>query len=98
MAHRRSGVRLALGASELPEDFLNLSSDQRFVLRLGRLTCGETLRWVRRNLPGLLRYGRGAPGAAWPRMGADLETLGGTRTESPGLDAWRCRNVESILA
>src|SRR5262249_7262883 len=73
VAERRSGVRLALSASELPEDLLNLSSDQRFVLRLGRLTCGETLRWVRRNLPGLLRYGEERLERMWPRMGPDLK-------------------------
>ena len=73
VANRRSGVRLAVSAAELPEDFLNLSSDQRFVLRLGRLTCGETLRWVRRNLPGLLRYGEERLERLWPRMGPDLK-------------------------
>ena len=73
VAERRSGVRLALGASELPEGFLNVSSDQRFVMRLGRLTREETLRWVRRNLPGLLRYGETRLERMWPRMGASLD-------------------------
>jgi hypothetical protein len=73
VAERRSGVRLALGASELPEGFLKVSSDQRFVMRLGRLTREETLRWVRRNLPGLLRYGETRLERMWPRMGPSLD-------------------------
>jgi hypothetical protein len=57
IAERRSGVRLVVAGDRLPDEFLNLPSDRRFVMRLGRLTWFETWRWIRRNLPGLLRYG-----------------------------------------
>jgi hypothetical protein len=42
-------------------------------MRLGRLTWSETWRWIRRNLPGLLRYGEEYLGRLWPRLGAELE-------------------------
>jgi hypothetical protein len=73
VAERRAGVRLAVGASEMPEGLLDLPTDQRFVMRLGRLTWGETWRWVRRNLPGLLRYGEEYLERLWPRLGPELE-------------------------
>ncbi len=72
VAERRSGVRLAVIADKLPEDFLELTSDQRFVLRLARLTWPETWRWIRRNLPGLLRHGEDYLERFWTRLGADL--------------------------
>jgi hypothetical protein len=73
VADRRSGVRLAVVAEKLPDKFLNLPSDQRFVMRLGRLTWFETWRWIRRNLPGLLRYGDEYLERLWPRLGTELE-------------------------
>lgn len=73
VADRRSGVRLAVVANKLPDEFLDLPSDRRFVMRLGRLTWFETWRWIRRNLPGLLRYGEEYLGRQWPRLGAELE-------------------------
>ena len=73
IADRRSGVRLAVIADKLPDEFLDLPSDQRFVMRLGRLTWLETWRWIRRNLPGLLRYGDDYLERLWPRLGANLE-------------------------
>jgi hypothetical protein len=73
VAERRSGLRLAVGASEMPEGLLDLPTDQRFVMRLGRLTWSETWRWVRRNLPGLLRYGEEHLERIWPRLGSELE-------------------------
>lgn len=72
VAERRSGARLAVVADKLPECFLDLPSDQRFVLRLGRLTWPETWRWIRRNLPGLLRHGEDYLERFWPRLGTDL--------------------------
>jgi CHAT domain/Subtilase family len=73
IADRRSGVRLAVVADKLPDEFLDLPSEQRFVMRLGRLTWLETWRWIRRNLPGLLRYGDDYLERLWPRLGANLE-------------------------
>ena len=73
IAERRSGVRLAVVGDRLPDEFLNLPSDQRFVMRVGRLTWHETWRWIRRNLPGLLRYGEEYLARLWPRLGGDLE-------------------------
>jgi hypothetical protein len=73
IAERRSGVRLAVAADKLPPEFLNLPSEQRFVMRLGPLTWFETWRWIRRNLPGLLRYGDEYLERLWPRLGAELE-------------------------
>jgi len=73
VADRRSGVRLALAGTKLPDRFLELPSDQAFVMRLGHLTWLETWRWIRRNLPGLLRYGEEYLGRLWPRLGAELE-------------------------
>lgn len=73
VAQRRSGVRLAVVASELPDGFLDLPTDRSFVMRLGRLTWSETWRWIRRNLPGLLRYGEESLERFWPRLGAELE-------------------------
>lgn len=73
IAERRSGVRLVVAGDRLPDDFLKLPSDRRFVMRLGRLTWFETWRWIRRNLPGLLRYGEEYLERLWPRLGPDLE-------------------------
>lgn len=73
IAERRSGFRLVIAALKLPERFLELPSDRRFEMRLGRLTWSETWRWIRRNLPGLLRGGEEYLARLWPRLGADLE-------------------------
>jgi hypothetical protein len=73
VAERRSGLRLALAADKWPDDFLALPSTQVFHMRLGRLTWFETWRWIRRNLPGLLRYGEEYLERLWPRLGAELE-------------------------
>jgi hypothetical protein len=75
IAERRLGARLAVVADKLPDRFLDprSESDQRFVMRLGHLTWFETWRWIRRNLPGLLRYGDEYLERMWPRLGADLE-------------------------
>jgi hypothetical protein len=73
VADRRSGVRLAVVGDRLPDEFLDLPSDRRFVMRLGRLTWFETWRWIRRNLPGLLRYGEEYLERLWPRLGPQLE-------------------------
>ena len=73
ISERRTGVRLGVVADKLPENFLNLPSSQRFVMRLARLTWFETWRWIRRNLPGLLRFGEAYLESLWPRLGATLE-------------------------
>lgn len=71
LAERRSPSRLALTARDLPDDFLRAES--QFVVRLGHLTWPETWRWIRRNLPGLLRYGEDCLARLWPRLGSELE-------------------------
>jgi hypothetical protein len=73
VAERRSGLRVALAADSWPKDFLALPSSQVFHMRLGRLTWFETWRWIRRNLPGLLRYGEEYLERLWPRLSAELE-------------------------
>jgi hypothetical protein len=73
MTERRSVSRLVLGACEVPETLLNLPSERRFVMRLGHLTWAETWRWIRRNLPGLLRYGEDTLNLMWPKLGSRLE-------------------------
>ena len=73
VAERRSSCRVVIAASQLPEDLLELPSDQRFIMRIGHLTWAETWRWIRRNLPGLLRYGETSLGHVWWRLGPDLE-------------------------
>lgn len=73
LASRRSQCRLALVALELPDCTLGLKQpDLRFVMRLGHLTWSETWRWIRRNLPGLLRYGEDYLSRLWPRLGPEL--------------------------
>jgi hypothetical protein len=73
IADRRSGVRLAVAGTQLPDVLLKLPTDERFEMRLGRLTWFDTWRWIQRNLPGLLRYGESYLQSLWPRFGADLE-------------------------
>jgi len=73
VGQRRSGLRLAVCSTELPDGFLELKTEQRFVMRLGQLTWSETWRWIRRNLPGLLRYGEDSLERFWHRLGPELE-------------------------
>jgi hypothetical protein len=73
ISERRTGVRLGIVADKLPDKLLDLPSSQRFVMRLARLTWFETWRWIRRNLPGLLRFGEAYLEPLWPRLGAKLE-------------------------
>ncbi|HEX5716650.1 MAG TPA: CHAT domain-containing protein, partial [Thermoanaerobaculia bacterium] len=72
LANLRSLCRLALSGLELPNCTLGLRPELRFEMRLGHLTWPETWRWIRRNLPGLLRYGEDYLSRLWPRLGPDL--------------------------
>lgn len=73
LASRRSQCRLALVALAVPDCTLAMKQqDLRFVMRLGHLTWSETWRWIRRNLPGLLRYGEDYLSRLWARLGSEL--------------------------
>ena len=73
LAGRRSASRLVIASGEQPDTLLAQVSENCFVMRLGHLTWPETLRWIRRNLPGLVRYGEDYLAQAWPRLGPHLE-------------------------
>ena len=73
IAERRSPTRLAIVAEELPREFLHVAEQWRFEMRLGHLSWHETWRWIRRNLPGLLRFGEDYLLQLWSALGPELE-------------------------
>jgi hypothetical protein len=73
MAQRRGGSRTAIVTTFARADFLALTSNERFEMRLAHLTWQETWRWIRRNLPGLTRYGEADLQRVWSSMGPELE-------------------------
>lgn len=73
LADRRSPTRIVLGATETPDGLLAADPEDRFEMRLGRLTWPETWRWIRRNLPGLVAFGEEYLFGLWSRLGTDLD-------------------------
>lgn len=73
MADRRSRSRLVLAAAENPAGLGSEDPDERFEMRVGRLTWKETWRWIRRNLPGLVGQGEEHLFGHWARLGTDLD-------------------------
>ena len=73
LADRRSPVRIVVVTSASPRDFFNLPDNMIFQMRLAPLTWTETWRWIRRNLPGLLRFGEESLSRLWGRFGINLE-------------------------
>jgi hypothetical protein len=73
LAQRRSSTRIVVTAAASPQDFFNLPEDLIFEMRLAPLTWAETWRWIRRNLPGLVRIGEDYLSRLWGRFGIRLE-------------------------
>ena len=73
LADRRSPVRIVVVTSAPPRDFFNLPDNMIFQMRLAPLTWTETWRWIRRNLPGLLRFDEESLSHLWGRFGINLE-------------------------
>ena len=73
LADRRSPVRVIITTRSRPRDFFNLPDDMVFLMRLAPLTWTETWRWIRRNLPSLLRCGEDSLSSLWGRFGVKLE-------------------------
>jgi hypothetical protein len=72
LARRRSSSRIGIITTRAHSGFLDLQPNELFEMRLGHLTWTETWRWVRRNLPGLLRCGEEQLADAWSCLGPDL--------------------------
>lgn len=72
LADKRSQVRIVVSASAPPRDFFNLPDDMVFEMRLAPLTWAETWRWIRRSLPGLVRFGEETLSRLWGRLGTRL--------------------------
>jgi CHAT domain/Subtilase family/AAA ATPase domain len=72
LARRRSSSRIGIITTRAHPEFLGLRPSELFEMRLGHLTWAETWRWVRRNLPGLLRCGEEQLSDAWSCLGPDL--------------------------
>lgn len=72
LARRRSDSRIGVLSTRVHKDFLALSPRELFDMRIAHLTWTETWRWIRRNLPGLLRYGEEELFNAWADLGPDL--------------------------
>lgn len=73
LAKRRSPVRIVITAPAPPQDFFNLPASLIFEMRVAPLTWAETWRWIRRNLPGLVRFGEDSLSRLWGRFGVQLE-------------------------
>lgn len=73
LADRRSPVRIIITSAAPLRDFFNLPDDMLFEMRLAPLTWAETWRWIRRNLPALVRFGEDYLSRLWAPFGASLE-------------------------
>lgn len=73
LVDRRGLIRVALVAPHSLRGFVELDRDELFELRLAHLTWSDTWRWIRRSLPGLLRYGEDFLSRQWMRLGARAE-------------------------
>lgn len=73
LADRRSPVRIVITSAAPLRDFFNLPDDMLFEMRLAPLTWAETWRWIRRNLPALVRFGEDYLSRLWAPFGARLE-------------------------
>jgi hypothetical protein len=73
LADRRSHVRIVITSDDSLKGFFDPPDDIIFEMRLGPLTWPETWRWIRRNLPGLVRYGESYLSRLWGRFGMRLE-------------------------
>lgn len=69
----RTGLRAALTSTSRPEELRTLSPDDIFEVRLANLTWGDTWRWLRRSLPGILRFGEQVLARHWTRLGDRVE-------------------------
>lgn len=100
LAERRTQSRIVVVAAEAPADLLAIRADERFEMRIGRLTWPETWRWIRRNLPGLVGLGESYLMGLWSRLGTDLgrwEELERAVLSSAGRDVAVDRLVEDIV-
>ncbi len=100
LAERRTQSRIVVVASEAPTGLLPVRADERFEMRLGRLTWPETWRWIRRNLPGLVGLGESYLMGVWSRLGTDLgrwEELERAVVSSAGRDVAVDKLVEEIV-
>ena len=73
LGNRRSPVRIVMTAVASPQDFFNLPESLVFEMRLAPLTWAEIWRWLRRNLPGLVRFGEDYLSRLWGHFGEQLE-------------------------
>ncbi len=73
LANRRSQARIVITAAAPIRDFFNLTQDMVFEMRLAPITWAETWRWIRRNLPGLVRCGEDYLSRLWGRFGTRLD-------------------------
>ncbi|WP_173119903.1 CHAT domain-containing protein [Pseudaquabacterium terrae] len=73
LVDRRGLIRVALVAPHSLRGFLELDADELFELRLAPMTWSDSWRWIRRSLPGLLRYGEEFLSRQWMRLGARAE-------------------------
>lgn len=73
LTRRRAGIRLVMSSLDRLPGWI-ADQDAAFELRLAPLTWGDTWRWIRRNLAGLLVFGEHALSRAWTQLGprADL--------------------------
>jgi len=74
LVRRSSTCRVALVVDELPEGLLREVDDLVFPIRLGEVTWPEMWRWIRRNLPGLVKFGQERLKDVWSKyLGSDPE-------------------------
>jgi hypothetical protein len=73
LAERRSPARIVITGADAMRDLFGLPEEHVFELRLARLTWPETWRWIRRNLPALVRYGEVYLYRLWSRLGTNLD-------------------------
>lgn len=73
LVERRAGVRTAITANQPLRGLIELAPEDVFELRLAPLSWFDTWRWLRRNLPGLLRYGETYLSRLWTRLGPRAE-------------------------
>lgn len=74
LVRRAPGCRVALVVDEIPDGMLDEIDDLVFPMRLGETTWPEMWRWLRRNLPGLVRFGEDRLKVVWRKyLGSNLE-------------------------
>jgi Subtilase family/CHAT domain len=74
---RRSRTRLALAGNDLPAWLLDAATMERAAfVRLTPFTWEEVWRWIRRNHPVLVGFGKAGLAVHYPRLGSHLEQWG----------------------